>query len=295
MNPVMQLFLDREWLSVLLLTGSVLLGLCVGSFLGMLVHRLPIMLVAQWKELPSPVSLSRPRSHCPACGHVLSWWENIPLLSQIVLLKGRCRGCGVRIPLVYSSIEALTAVLSLVTAWRFGVSWQACWALALVWALLGLSWIDVREQLLPDVMTLPLLWVGLLVNLSGVFVSLSDAVLGAVAGYVSLWVVFRAFKHFTGKEAMGYGDFKLLAALGAWLGWMAVAWILLLAFATSAVFGVVVSVIHKDAGLDRAMPFGPFLAGSAWIVLLLGLDPSTTCRVWESCSTLWGGLSPGSA
>jgi leader peptidase (prepilin peptidase) / N-methyltransferase len=282
------LYLDQDLMGVLLLTGSVILGLCVGSFLGMLVHRLPIMMVAQWKELPAPLSLVRPRSHCPACGHVLAWWENIPLLSQLVLLKGRCRSCGIRIPALYPCVEALAAVVSLVTAWRLGVAWQTMWAIGLVWALVGLSWIDAREHLLPDVMTLPLLWIGLLVNLSGVFVSLSDAVLGAVAGYVSLWSVFWVFKLLTGKEAMGYGDFKLLAALGAWLGWMAVAWIFLLAFAASAVFGVVVSLRHREGGLDRAMPFGPFLAAAAWIVLLLGLDPSNTCRVLESCSTLWG-------
>ncbi len=258
-----------EWLRWMAMVAAGILGLCVGSFLSVVVHRLPIMLQAQWEGREAPLSLAHPRSHCPACGETLSWWENIPLVSYLVLLKGRCGHCGVRIPAVYPWVEAMTCAASVPTVWCLGPGWPAAWALVLVWALAALVWIDAREQILPDAITLPLVWLGLLVNLNGTFVDLSQAVLGAVVGYLSLWSIFWIFKLVTGKDGMGYGDFKLMAALGAWLGWMAVPWIVFAASALSAVYGLGGAWLKKG-DMQQPMAFGPFLAMAGWGVLLLG-------------------------
>lgn len=258
-----------EWLQRLALLASGVLGLCVGSFLSVVVHRLPLMMRAEWEGRPALLSLARPRSHCPACGESLRWWENIPLFSYLVVLKGRCGHCGVRIAAVYPCMEAMTCAVSVATVWRLGGGWASVWALVLVWALVALVWIDAREQLLPDDITLPLAWLGLLVNLDGTFVDLPQAVLGAVLGYLSLWSIFWLFKLVTGKDGMGRGDFKLMAALGAWLGWMAVPWVVFVASVLSALFGLTVALVKKEKG-QQAMAFGPFLALAGWAMLLLG-------------------------
>ncbi len=260
-------FTAEEWRIVFVIVAATI-GLCVGSFSGLAVHRLPIMLADQWEGLPPSLSLAKPRSHCPNCRHSLGWRENIPLISYLLVLRGRCLHCGARISMLYPGVELMSAVISAVTVGVLGVGWPAFWALFLVWALTILAWIDVREQILPDVLTLPLLWLGLLVNVSGVFVDASDSVLGAVAGYLCLWSVFWVYRFFTGKDSIGFGDFKLMAAMGAWLGCVAVGWIFLLAFVSSAVYGGLrASFSGKQSG-HLPFAFGPFLAVSGWLALL---------------------------
>jgi leader peptidase (prepilin peptidase)/N-methyltransferase len=267
MYLALDLFSAEEWRIVCIVVAATF-GLCIGSFSGVVVHRLPLMLEAAWEDRVAPVSLSHPRSYCPSCGHVLSWWENIPLVSYLLILKGRCRHCNVKIPAHYPVVEIMTAVTSALTVAIVGVGWSAVWALCLVWTLAILAWIDVREQILPDVLTLPLMWVGLLVNTSGVFVSADDAILGAASGYLSLWLLFWFYRGFSGKEAIGFGDFKLMAALGAWLGWVAVGWIFLSAFFASALFGMIWLFWLRRGEEQRPMSFGPFLAFSGWMSLL---------------------------
>ena len=272
--------------TTLLLLGTAFIGLCVGSFLNVVIHRLPRMMEREWREQCAALngeaatkdeehlSLSFPRSRCPACGHQISATENIPVLSYL-LLRGRCSGCSVRISLRYPMIEALTCLLSLFTAWHFGFSLAAGAALILVWALIALTFIDFDTQLLPDSITLPLLWLGLLFNLVGGFVSLPSAVIGAMAGYLSLWSVYWLFKFATGKEGMGYGDFKLLAALGAWLGWQALPSIILLSSLVGAVIGILLIVLAKR-GREVPMPFGPYLATAGLIALFWGKQITQT-------------------
>ncbi|WP_371325523.1 A24 family peptidase [Dechloromonas sp. ZY10] len=260
-----------------------LLGLCVGSFLNVVVHRLPKMMEQEWREqcaelcgencknpqsTVEKLSLARPRSRCPACGHVIRAYENIPLLSYL-LLRGRCSACHQSISLRYPLVELLTAALSAGAAWHFGPSWQTVGALALLWALVALTMIDLDTQLLPDSITLPLLWLGLLINLHGHFVSLEAAVIGAVAGYLALWSVFWLFKLATGKEGMGYGDFKLLAALGAWLGWSMLPTIVLLSSLVGACVGIGLIVFARH-GRNVPIPFGPYLAAAGVIALFWG-------------------------
>lgn len=263
---------------LLLATG--LLGLLVGSFLNVVIHRLPIIMQRDWQsqcdELnglsnsqPTEIlSLSRPRSHCPHCGHVISALENIPVLS-FLMLRGRCKQCKSPISLRYPLIEILTATLSLVVAWYFGFTIACAAALLMTWALIALTFIDVDHQLLPDKITLPLLWLGLLFNLYGTFTSLHSAVIGAIAGYLSLWLVFHGFKLLTGKEGIGYGDFKLLAALGAWLGWQFLPAIVLLSSLVGAVVGISLMLLKKQQQ-EQAIPFGPYLAAAGWLALLWG-------------------------
>lgn len=263
---------------LLLATG--LLGLLVGSFLNVVIHRLPIIMQRDWQsqcdELnglsnsqPTEIlSLSRPRSHCPHCGHVISALENIPVLS-FLMLRGRCKQCKSPISLRYPLIEILTATLSLVVAWYFGFTIACAAALLMTWALIALTFIDVDHQLLPDTITLPLLWLGLLFNLFGTFTSLHSAVIGAIAGYLSLWLVFHGFKLLTGKEGIGYGDFKLLAALGAWLGWQFLPAIVLLSSLVGAVVGISLMLLKKQQQ-EQAIPFGPYLAAAGWLALLWG-------------------------
>ena len=264
------------WLSV-----TALFGLVTGSFLNVVIHRLPRMLERSWldqcRELggeepsakPEPrYDLVQPASHCPSCGHAIAAHDNIPVLS-FLLLGGKCRHCRTPISLRYPAIELLTAVLTVVVAWRLGVSWQAAAAIPLTWALLALTFIDLDHKLLPDAITLPLLWAGLIVNLGGLFTDLSSAVIGAVAGYLCLWTVYHAFRLLTGKEGMGYGDFKLLAAFGAWLGWQALPLIVLLSSLVGAVVGIALMLFggHRRG---TPIPFGPFLAAAGWIALLWG-------------------------
>ena len=258
-----------------------LFGLLVGSFLNVLIHRLPKMMEREWHaqcaELrgETPVEADRynlavPRSACPACGHRITALENIPILSWL-WLRGRCSACGTGISVRYPLVELLTGLLSAAVAWKWGMSPQTLGALLLVWTLIALAFIDLDTTLLPDDLTLPLVWLGLLFNLGGHFVSLSDAVIGAVAGYLVLWSVYWGFKFLTGKDGMGFGDFKLLAALGAWLGWQMLPVILLLSSVVGAVVGVAMIALVKH---DRHMPipFGPYLAGGGLAALFFGAD-----------------------
>ncbi len=256
-----------------------LFGLCVGSFLNVVIHRLPQMMEREWhaqcadlrgEAAPehAPLTLATPRSRCPACGHRISAGENIPVISYL-MLKGRCAGCGIAISPRYPVIEALSALLSAGLAIHFGPTWQGAGALLLLWSLIALTFIDFDTQLLPDSITLPLLWLGLLFNLFGTFTSLSAAVIGAMAGYLALWLVFWGFKLATGKEGMGYGDFKLLAALGAWLGWSLLPAIILLSSVVGAIVGISLIIFHRH-GRNIPIPFGPYLAAAGLIALVWG-------------------------
>jgi leader peptidase (prepilin peptidase)/N-methyltransferase len=262
------------------------LGLMVGSFLNVVIHRLPKMLEREWRsqcaeldiqssaplaeapERASRYNLVVPRSACPLCGHKISALENIPVISYL-LLRGKCKGCGAHISARYPIVEAVSGLLSAFVTWHFGFGLAASAALVFVWALLALTFIDFDTQLLPDDITLPLLWLGLLFNLSHAFVDLSSAVLGAVAGYLILWSVYWLFKVATGKEGMGYGDFKLLAAIGAWLGWEMLPLVILLSSVVGAVVGVTLIVAARH-GRNIPIPFGPYLAGGGLIALFWG-------------------------
>jgi leader peptidase (prepilin peptidase)/N-methyltransferase len=255
------------------------LGLLVGSFLNVVIHRLPKMLERGWhaqcaelrgeETAPGePYNLLTPRSACPHCHHAISALENIPVLSYL-LLRGKCRGCHAAISLRYPIIEAISGILCGFAAWHFGFGLAAIGAILLIWALLALTAIDFDTQLLPDDITLPLIWIGLLFNLYGTFTTLHDAVLGAIAGYIALWAVYWLFKLATGKEGMGYGDFKLLAALGAWLGWQLLPLIIILSSLVGAVIGITLIVAVKR-GRDIPIPFGPYLAGGGLIALFWG-------------------------
>ncbi|AJE22462.1 prepilin peptidase [Azotobacter chroococcum] len=257
-----------------------LLGLVVGSFLNVVIHRLPKMMLRDWQaqarevlELPGevpgePFNLLLPHSHCPQCGHEIKPWENIPLLGWLAL-RGRCSACKARIGARYPLVELACGLLSAHVAWHYGFGWQAGAMLLLGWGLLAMSLIDYDHQLLPDSLVLPLLWLGLILNNFGLFVSLEDALWGAVAGYLSLWSVYWLFKLLTGKEGMGYGDFKLLAMLGAWGGWQILPLTILLSSLVGAVLGILILRLRK-AESGTPIPFGPFLALAGWIALLWG-------------------------
>jgi leader peptidase (prepilin peptidase)/N-methyltransferase len=257
------------------------LGLLVGSFLNVVILRLPARLMHDWRQqsrdllelepdagVNAPPGIVREPSHCPHCKHPLSPLENVPLLSWLVL-RGHCRHCGAAISMQYPLVELLCAVCSALVLWKFGLGWQAGAALLLTWTLIALAGIDVRTQLLPDQLTLPLLWLGLIFSLFPLFIGSSASVLGAVVGYLSLWSVYWLFKLATGKEGMGYGDFKLLGALGAWMGVSALLPIVLLSSLIGAIVGGAFLVIR---GRDRAtpIPFGPFLAAAGWVQFVWG-------------------------
>ena len=263
-----------------------ILGLLVGSFLNVVIHRLPVMLERRWRRealelsgqaLPAeaPYDLVRPRSACPGCHAPITALQNIPVLSYLVL-RGRCASCGRGIGLRYPVVEAVTGLASAIVAWKFGYGAAAAAALVLTWFLIALTCIDLDTQLLPDALTLPLLWLGLLVSLvlrpePGIAlpVDLRSSVTGAIAGYLILWSVYHAFRLITGKEGMGYGDFKLLAALGAWLGWQMLLPIVLGAAGVGAITGIALIALRRH---DRGVPiaFGPFLAAAGWLMLLFG-------------------------
>jgi len=258
-----------------------ILSLSIGSFLNVVIYRLPIMMKKEWKqqchELMETEELEQdnqtfnlilPASRCCDCGHKITAMENIPVISYL-LLKGKCSECGTKISPRYPIVEFTTALLSVVIAWHFGFSWQTGAALLLTWALIALSMIDYDHKLLPDNIVLPFLWLGILMNLNGVFTDLSSAIIGAVAGYLSLWSIFWLFKLITGKEGMGYGDFKLLALFGAWMGWQYLFQIVLLSSLVGAIAGIVMIIV---LGRDRSIPipFGPYLATAGWISLLWG-------------------------
>jgi leader peptidase (prepilin peptidase) / N-methyltransferase len=262
-----------------------LVGLCVGSFLNVVIHRLPLMLERDWRREcrvllalepgpeEAPLSLARPASRCPSCQAPIRPWHNIPVVSWLAL-RGRCASCRAPISAQYPLVEAAAGVLGVVCALRFGWSAQLAAGLVLSWALLALTVIDLRTQLLPDSITLPLLWLGLLLSLDGVFTRPSVAIVGAAAGYLSLWTIYQVFRFVTGKEGMGFGDFKLLAALGAWFGWKALPMIVLLSSGAGAIVGLGLILLR---GHDRnvPMPFGPYLALAGWIVLIGGHELST--------------------
>ncbi|MCP1267864.1 prepilin peptidase [Aeromonas hydrophila] len=258
-----------------------LFSLMIGSFLNVVIHRLPIMLEREWQaeylgyfnpetqpQQEERYNLMVPRSACPHCGHAITAMENIPLLSWL-WLKGRCRACQAPISARYPLVELLTALLSLVVAATYPPGWGLLAALLLIWVLVALTFIDLDKMLLPDQLTLPLLWGGLLFNLAGGFAPLADAVIGAMAGYLVLWSLYWAFKLLTGKEGMGYGDFKLLAALGAWLGWQALPIVLLLSSLVGAFIGIAL-ILLRNHHQNKPIPFGPYLAIAGWIALLWG-------------------------
>jgi leader peptidase (prepilin peptidase)/N-methyltransferase len=266
--------------------ASLLFGLTVGSFLNVVIYRLPKMLESQWtrdchehlgqstEESTEPFNLNRPGSHCPACNHKIRPWENIPVLSWL-LLRGRCSNCGSSISIRYPIIETVTGLLSLAVALHFGVTWATLGALLLTWTLIALSMIDFDVQLLPDNITLPFLWLGLLLSLAGIFTDPRSAIIGAAAGYLALWSVYQLFKRLTGKEGMGYGDFKLLAMLGAWLGWQYLPQIIILSALVGAIVGISLILLR---GRDRniPIPFGPYLAAAGWISLMWGEEINQT-------------------
>lgn len=260
---------------------AMVLGCTIGSFLNVVCLRLPKMMERDWRaqccelldapaEPSEPFNLAFPPSRCPVCGHSIRAWENIPVISY-VFLRGRCSGCQTSISARYPLVEAACGLLSAAVAWQFGPTLQCAAALGMTWALLALAVIDFDTQLLPDDITLPLLWAGLALALGDILVPLEDAVIGAIAGYMLLWTVYWIFKWLTGKEGMGYGDFKLLAALGAWMGWQAIPQIILLSSLTGALFGISMLVFR---GRDRQipMPFGPYLAAAGWLTLLWGKE-----------------------
>jgi leader peptidase (prepilin peptidase)/N-methyltransferase len=255
------------------------LGLLVGSFLNVVIHRLPKMMEAEWHQqcaelrgeeaAAGPVdNLVVPRSACPACGHRIGALENVPILSWLAL-RGRCRGCGAPISVRYPLVEGLCGLLSAWLAFRLGPGWALAGALLFTWALIAAAFIDLDTTLLPDDITLPLMWLGLLLNLRATFVPLEDAVIGAAAGYLSLWSVYWLFKLATGKEGMGFGDFKLLAAIGAFLGWKMLPAVILLSSVVGAVVGIGLIVLARH-GRGKPIPFGPYLAAAGMLALVWG-------------------------
>jgi leader peptidase (prepilin peptidase)/N-methyltransferase len=277
MTEFVQLITQEPWL-LYLLTG--LFSLLVGSFLNVVIHRLPQMMEQDWRgqcrellNLPAEAEMPRfnlltPASRCPHCNHAIRWWENIPLLSY-ALLHGRCSACQQAISLRYPLVEGLTALLSLAVVWQLGPTLQAAALLLLTWALIAMSLIDIDHQLLPDSLTLPFMWLGLLLAIPGLFIGAEQAIIGAAVGYLSLWSFYWLFKLLTGKEGMGYGDFKLLALFGAWAGWADVFLIILLSSVVGAAFGIGLILLR---GHDRQtpIPFGPYLAIAGWVALLWG-------------------------
>jgi leader peptidase (prepilin peptidase)/N-methyltransferase len=261
-----------------------ILGLMVGSFLNVVIHRVPIILDRQWSQQcrehldiaaettaeEPPFNLVRPASRCPECGHRISALENVPVLSYLVL-KGRCSDCGTRISPRYPVIELVTAILSIITVVHFGFTIQAAMALLFTWTVIPLCMIDYDCQLLPDSMTLSLLWIGLALSVWSIFVDSHSSIVGAIAGYLSLWLVFQLFRLATGKEGMGFGDFKLLAAIGAWTGWQLLPIVILFSSAVGAVTGILL-ILLKGHDRSQPLPFGPFLASAGWITLLWGQD-----------------------
>ncbi|MBC3873255.1 prepilin peptidase [Undibacterium flavidum] len=276
---MLELFFFTAPANLLSTTFFAILGLLIGSFLNVVIHRLPIMMQRESDNYVAsetgkgPVHSSRynlivPRSACPHCNHQISALENIPVISYL-MIGGKCRGCKAPISIRYPIIEALTGLLSAYMIWHFGSGIAGMAAVVFVWLLVAMTFIDADTQLLPDDLTLSLLWLGLLVNLHDTFSSLDNAVIGAVAGYLSLWSVYWIFKLVTGKEGMGYGDFKLLAALGAWMGWSMLPLIILLSSAVGALIGISMMLIGR-LGKGKPIPFGPYLAIAGLIALLWG-------------------------
>lgn len=284
----MTLFSALQAYPVLGMACALVLGLLVGSFLNVVIYRLPKMMERDWQKqcsdflasdsniavLPTqnekqePFNLMVPASRCPSCGHKIRAWENIPVISYLCL-GGKCSSCKTAISIRYPIIELVTGVLSIIAIAYFGINWSGLAALILTWSLIALTMIDIDTYLLPDDITLPLLWLGLIINSFGVFTDLPSALWGAIAGYMSLWLVYQTFKLVTGKEGMGFGDFKLLAALGAWMGWQMLPQIILLSSLVGAVIGIAMIIIRgRDKNIP--IPFGPYLAIAGWIAFIWG-------------------------
>jgi leader peptidase (prepilin peptidase)/N-methyltransferase len=264
-----------------LLACLVLFGLVVGSFLNVVIYRLPLMMESRWRrdccellevekeaQNEPPMSLATPNSHCPHCKAAVEPWQNIPVISYLIL-AGKCANCGVGISIRYPIIEFVTAAMTVALASQYDASLALLGAMLFTWSLVALTMIDVDHQLLPDDITLPLLWLGILFSLLGATISLQDAIVGAMLGYLSLWSVYWLFKLATGKEGMGYGDFKLLAALGAWLGWQSIPLVILLSSLVGAICGIALMIATRR-GKDIPIPFGPYLAMAGWISLMWG-------------------------
>lgn len=257
-----------------------LLGLCIGSFLNVVIVRLPRMMEQTWRREcaeflgqqadaeEETITLSKPPSHCPSCKAPVKPWQNIPVISYL-LLRGRCATCQTHISALYPLVELATAVLSVLVFMHFGWTWQAAAALVVTWLLVAMTVIDLRHQLLPDNLTLPMLWGGLILSLTGLFTNPTDSIIGAALGYGCLWLIYVVFKWITGKEGMGHGDFKLFAAFGALLGWQALPMIVLLSSLVGTLVATGLLAVGKLAE-DRAIPFGPFIAGAGWISLVAG-------------------------
>jgi len=263
-------------------------ALMIGSFLNVVIYRLPLMMQRDWREQcdelskePAPdlpdgkFNLVVPRSRCPSCGAAIKAWQNIPVLSYL-LLGAQCSNCQKSISVRYPLVETMTAILAAICAWHFGFGWEALMAIGLSFALVAISLIDADHQIIPDSIVIPLMWAGLIMSMfhplagaNTLFIAPQEAIVGAVAGYLSLWSVYQLFKLITGKEGMGYGDFKLLAALGAWLGWQALPTIILMSAIVGAIIGIALIVFR---GRDRQIPipFGPYLAAAGWITMLWG-------------------------
>ena len=275
----MSLIQSFQTFPVLFVTAVTVMSLAIGSFLNVVIHRLPKMLERQWRDELSELNgqeiaagprynLMVPRSACPACGHAIGALENVPLISYLAL-RGKCAGCKARISPRYPLVEALTGVLSGYIAWRYGFTWQTLALLLFVWSMIALAFIDLDTFYLPDDITLPLVWAGLLANMGGLFVDLQSAVIGAIAGYLALWIVFWGYKLATGKDGMGYGDFKLLAAIGAWLGWKMLPVVILLSSLVGAIVGISLIVFARH-GRNVPIPFGPYLVLGGLIALFWG-------------------------
>lgn len=261
----------------------VVFGLLVGSFLNVVILRLPARLMHDWKcqcrdllgletdpttpqDQPRPASIATGRSRCRNCMHKIAWYDNVPLISWLIL-RGRCRKCNANISLRYPAVEVLTAILSVVVVWQLGPTMAGLAGLLFTWMLIAGAGIDLDHKLLPDQITLPLIWLGLILNISGLFTDLESAVIGAIAGYLVLWLVFHLFRLITGKEGMGYGDFKLLSAIGAWFGWQVLPSVILLASAVGALIGIGL-IVAKRMGREVPIAFGPFLAAAGWLMLV---------------------------
>ena len=274
----MQLYI--EYFSQHLFAASIivaLFSLMVGSFLNVVIHRLPVMMQREWdaqitgEDDGDKYNLVKPDSQCPKCQHRITWYENIPVLSYFLLLRGKCAGCKTPISIRYPLVEILSALISFPIVFTFGFNEITLYVLIFSWILIALTFIDLDHFLLPDKLTLPLLWIGLLLNTQNTFVSLDSAVYGAAFGYLCLWSIYWAFKLITGKEGMGYGDFKLLAALGAWMGITALPIIILLSSISAVIIALVLAALKKQQ-LDNPIPFGPYLTIAGFISLLWGND-----------------------
>ncbi|ATG57097.1 MULTISPECIES: prepilin peptidase [Pseudoalteromonas] len=284
MQSIIEVMQSQLWFY---LTTVGLVSLCVGSFLNVVIYRLPLMMQREWqsecrllledelntnqakpKNTSEHFNLVKPNSTCPKCKTAIKPWQNIPIISWLIL-KGKCASCSNPISIRYPAIEAITALLSLVVAYTFGATEQALLYIVITWALVALTFIDIDHMLLPDQLTLPLVWLALIAAVAGITITPSDAIMGAAFGYLSLWSVFWLFKLLTGKEGMGYGDFKLLALFGALLGWQSLLTIILLSSVVGAIIGIALLTIQ---GKDKAtpIPFGPYLAIAGWITLLWG-------------------------